>query len=171
MGPPCVNRRPPAGAIRREHRPRRVPPRDPADPAAAARAGAADPDVRALGLDTPTTDLVLGLGERPRQVAVEDVASGHAELGLELDRGAGLEAGLAVGRAQQAVLDRLGEDGVERAQRAFNRRVLGCVVFLAEQPRRHVQPEHGQRLDAGGAQLRREDARVGERMAVGLARR
>ena len=52
------------------------------------------------------------LGERPLQVAVEDVAAGHAEAGLDLERAHHLDAV----RVEQAVLDRLGEHAVERAQ-------------------------------------------------------
>ena len=58
------------------------------------------PQIQTLGraVSTPQrADLLVALGERPGQVAVEDVAAGHAQLGLELDRGAGLQAWLAVG--------------------------------------------------------------------------
>ena len=42
---------------------------------------------------------------------------GSAELGLELDRRARLQARLAGGRDPQAVLDRLGQHAVQRRQR------------------------------------------------------
>ena len=142
-----------------------------ADPAAAPRAGARQPHVGEGGLDAPAADLGVGLRERPRQVTVKDVATGHRELGLELDRGAGLEAGLAMRIVEQALLDRLGEHRVERAQRGGDRLALGRGRVAGKQPRRHVQGEHGERLDAGGAELGTEDRRVGERMTVGLARR
>jgi inner membrane transporter RhtA len=105
------------GASARERGHRRVAPRDRADAAAAPRAGAADEDRRIVGLDAPATD-VLGLfGERPAQVAMEDVAAGQAQLALEIQRCERLAAGRAVRPAHDELLDRLGEDGVQRAQR------------------------------------------------------
>ena len=73
---------------------------------------------------------------------------GQAEVALELDRGPGLEAVRPVGVAQQDVLDRLGQHGVQRlAGCALRARSWShVVVVLAEQPRRQVQPEERQRL-------------------------
>ena len=89
-----------------EHRPGGIVARNPADPATAPSAGAAQPHVRVLGLDPPATDLLAGLSKRPGQVAVEDVPARHSELGLELGRGERLES-------EQAVLDRLGKHAVD----------------------------------------------------------
>src|SRR3954471_9509397 len=93
-----------------EHRHGGVVARDAADAAAAARAGAADPDVGPPGLDAPAAHLGLVLGERPGQVAMEDVAPWQPELGLQLERRARLQARLTGRRQVQAVLDRLAED-------------------------------------------------------------
>ena len=153
----------------REHGAGRVVARDTADAAAPARAGAAQPHVRVLGLDPPRADLVVGLRKRPRQVAVEDVPARHAELGLDLGRRQRLEARRPVGGAQQAVLERLGQRRVERAERGVDGAPLGAVV--GEQPRRHVQPEQRERLRPRRPQLVRQDARIGQRVAVDLARR
>ena len=74
-------------------------------------------------------------------------------------------------RVEQAVLDRLVQHAVERAPRsrlAVGQRA-GRVV--AEQPGRHVQAEQRQRLRPGRPQVRAEDRRVGQRVAVDLARR
>ena len=54
--------------------------------------------LRPRGLDAPAAHVGLVLGERPRQVAVEDVAARQAQLGLELDRRVRLQARRAVGR-------------------------------------------------------------------------
>ena len=113
-------------------------------------AGTGQPHVGRGGLDTPASDLDVGLGERPRQVAVKDVAARHRELGLELERGAGLQARLAVGVVEQAFLDRLGQHCVKRAQRRVDRLPLGRGRVAGKQPRRHVQSEHGERLDPRG---------------------
>ena len=80
--------------------------------------------LRVGGLDAPAARGVVVLRVGPRQVAVEDVAAGQRQLGLELERRARLQARLAVGRAPQAVLDRLGQHGVQRAQRGRDRRLL-----------------------------------------------
>ena len=64
------------------------------------------------GLDAPAADVLRALGERPLQVAMEDVAARHAEVGLDLERAHHLDAV----RVEQAVLDRLVEHAVERPQ-------------------------------------------------------
>jgi hypothetical protein len=122
------------------------------------------------GLDAPGADLGLVLGERPRQVPVEDVAAGHAELGLELDRRARLDAGRPGGGAPEAGLDRLGQDAVQRAQGGRDGGGLGRVVVAGEEAGRRVEREARQRLGARGAQALAEDGGVGEGVAVGLAR-
>ena len=73
--------------------------------------------------------------------------------------------------SSEAVGDRLVEHAVERAQDRRRRRGQRAVGVVAEQPRRHVQAEQRQRLHAGGPQLGAEDRRVGQRVAVDLARR
>jgi hypothetical protein len=133
--------------------------------------GAAQQDRGIVGLDAPPAGVLGLLGERPAEVAVEDVPRGQAQLALEVERRADLDARRPVGRAQDAVLDRLGEHAVERAQRRRERRVARAVVVAGEQPRRHVQAEQRQRLRAARAQVGPEDARVGQRVAVDLARR
>ncbi len=66
----------------------------------------------------------------------------------------------------------IGSASTESSERsvAATARLLRRRVVAREQPRRHVQREAGQRLGAGGAQLVAEDRRVGERVAVDLAR-
>ena len=59
---------------------RGVAPGNPADAPAAPRPGAAEQDPRLVGLDPPAADLLLALGERPAQVAVEDVPARHPQL-------------------------------------------------------------------------------------------
>jgi hypothetical protein len=92
-----------------------------------------------LGLDPPSADFLAGLGERPREVAVEDVPARHPELSLDLSGRQRLEAKRPVGRAQEAGLDRLGQHRVERAECGVDGAPLGGGV--SEQARRHVQPE------------------------------
>jgi len=69
---------------------------------------------------------------------VEDVAARQAELRLELQRRVGLDAGGAIVRTQQAVLDRLRQDAIERAQRCRHGGALGAVMIERKQSRRHV---------------------------------
>src|SRR3954469_15171728 len=54
-----------------------------ADPAATTRAGAAEQHPGVVGLDTPPPDVLGGLGPRPAQVAVEDVAPRQADVALQ----------------------------------------------------------------------------------------
>ena len=102
---------------------------------------------------------------------MEDVPAGHPQLALDVERAAHLEARRAVAVAEDAVGDRLREHAVERAQCRRERALARAARVGGEQPRGHVQREQRQRVRAGGAQLRAEDARVGERVAVALARR
>src|SRR3954453_21644218 len=78
----------------REHGHRRVVAGDAGHAAAALRARPAHHNVVVRRLHAPLADLVLLLGERPREVAVEDVPTGQAELGLELERRPRLQARL-----------------------------------------------------------------------------
>src|SRR4051794_4210773 len=57
---------------------------------------ATDEDPRQFGLGTPPADLGIGLRPGPRQVAVEDVAAGHGEVGLQVVRRVDLDAGRTV---------------------------------------------------------------------------
>ncbi len=102
---------------------------------------------------------------------MEDVPAGHSQLGFDVERAAHLDARLAVAVGEDAVGDRLGEHAVERAQRRRERRAARPLRIGGEQPRGHVQREQRQRVRPGGAQLRAEDARVGQRVAVALTRR
>src|SRR5207244_3948107 len=101
---------------------------DAADAPAAPSSGSAHPDVVVAGLDPPAADLVIAFGIRPREVAVEDVAARHPELGLDLGRRQRLEAGPPISVSPQALLERLGEHRIDRAQRGCDRRALslGC---------------------------------------------
>ena len=85
-----------------------------------------------LRLDPPRADLVGRLGERPAQVAVEDVPARHAQLRLEVERAARLDARLAIWCAQQTILDRLRENAVERAQRGLERSRAGALGVACE---------------------------------------
>jgi hypothetical protein len=114
-------------------------PGDGAHAAAAPAPAAAEEDRRIVGLDAPAADLRGILGERPREIPVEDVAAGQPQLALEITRRADLDARRAVGPAQQAVLDRLGEDGVQRAQGRVERLLAGMLLIVAiEEPRRRT---------------------------------
>ena len=78
----------------------------------------------ACSVSTPQrADLVVGLGERPGQVAVEDVAAAACRA-RPRSRAASAPRGTASRRgAQQAVLERLGQRRVERAERGGDRAV------------------------------------------------
>src|SRR5690606_21917954 len=102
---------PPSDEI--EDRLRRVVAPDPADPAASPGPAATDQQVRHGGLDTPRPHLVLGLGPRPGEVAVENVAARHPDRALDVEGTPHLQARSAVGVAGEAVLDGLLEVGVE----------------------------------------------------------
>ena len=86
---------------------------------------------------------------------MEDVAAGHAELGLDFGRRQRLEA-------QQAILDRLGQRRVERGERGGDGALFGGGVGGVEQPGGHVKPEQGERVHAGFAEVVTEDARISQ---------
>src|SRR5689334_15859358 len=76
---------------------------------AAAGARAAEQDPLPPGGDAPAVGAVLL--PRPVQVTVEDVAAGHPELALDVERRLRLDAGPALGVRRDAVPDRLGQHG------------------------------------------------------------
>ena len=92
---------------------------------------------------------------------------GQRQLVLEVERRLGLEARLAVRPAQQAVLDRLGEHRVERPQRGLQRLASPPPVPCSNS-RAGVCSANS--VSVCGGRRRAEDARVGQRVAVDLAR-
>ena len=70
---------------------------DAADATAAPGARAADEDVVHIRLHAPPADLGVGLGERPGELSVENVATRQSELFLQVQWRAGLDARPAVG--------------------------------------------------------------------------
>ncbi len=105
---------------------------------------------------------------RPRQVPVEDVPAGQAQFAFQVERGLGLDARPPVPVEGQAVGDRLGEMGVELGEGGGQQDLARALVVLLEQPRRGVQAEQRQGLVPLLDQLRPEDRRVGQRVAVDL---
>ena len=137
-----------------EQRPGGVVPGDAAHAAAAPRARAAEPDVRVGRLHAPARRRP----PRPRRTATPGRGGrcgrpGRRSSLLEVDRRPGLEARPPVGVAPEQVLDRLGQDVVERAQRGRDGGVARAVGVGAEEPRGEVQREARQGLGARGAQL------------------
>ena len=152
-----------------EDRHRRVAAGDAADAAAAPRARAAELHVGDRRSRSPSARLVLVLGERPREVAVEDVAARERQLVLQVERGLGLQA-----RARR------------RAPRS-RQSSIGSASTRVERPQRGRRaprgvPPRGRARTAGRACAARtasacgrrtpgaEDGRVGQRVAVDLAR-
>ena len=150
----------------------RVVARDPADAAAAARARAAEPDVRQVGLDAPRP----GVARRPRRTATAG-RGGRCCRRAARARARARRAcaprctGSPSGRAQQAVLDRLGEHRVRasasvpgrprgpsrrRGRRRTAARACGSANSVS------VWTPRSRRSGA-------DDRRVGERVAVDLA--
>ena len=135
------------------------------------RAPAPHSSTRGCAVSTPQPPgLVAVLGVGPREVAVEDVA-GRAGRARPRARAACAPPGTARRRACATGSPRSARRARSRASAASPRRRAPSRRGSREQPRRHVQAEAGQRLRAGRAQLRAEDRRVGERVAVDLARR
>ena len=142
---------------RLEHSPRGVVARDPADAAAAPRARAAQSTL-ACAVSTPHVPTSASvLGERPRQVAVEDVAAGQAELGLELDRRARLQARLAAGGDRQSSIGSASTLSSERSVASIAC-ALAAACSRANSRAGMCSPKQRQRLRARRAQLGPEDA-------------
>ncbi len=156
--------RPPGGVscrVRREHRPGGVVAGDPADAAAAARARAAEPDVRQVGLDAPgprasrrpRRTATAGRGGRCCRRAVASSSSSSTGVRASMH---GTPSGVrsrqsSIGSASTAFSD---------ASVAATAQVLGGVVVAREQPRGHVEGEQRQRLHAALAQPGSDDRRV-----------
>ena len=110
---------------------------------------------------------VVDFGERPAQSAVENVAAGHAQPLFQVQRGRGLDARPAVGVGQQGLLNGFSQNGIQRRKH----RLGECVASGPEHRVWRVQTEYGQGRGARIAQRRRQDGRVGQRVAVDLARK
>ena len=149
-----------------------VPAGDAADAAAAPRAGAAQQTLRVRGLDAPARR------PRPRRSANGHDRSrwkmlppGMPQLALEVERRLRLDAGLAVASRQQAVGDRLGEHGVERAQRRRRAAPRARRRCRRANSRAGVcRPKRVSVCAPAACSSGPEDRRVGERVAVDLAR-
>ncbi len=100
---------------------------------------------------------------------MEDVAAGHAERLLQVEGGLRLDARVAVRVGKQERFDRFAEHAVEGrehgvAEPAAHRR----VVLFVNKSVGNVQSEDGEGLRTSLLKLRRQDARVAERVAVDL---
>lgn len=124
---------------------------------------------------------------------MEDVAAGQPEFAVQVERCLRLDAGPALGVGGEAVGERLGQVGVElgeggpeqavpdgvpgaaRTRRARTLRAAARAAVLRrvalEEPGRGVQAEEGEGVVAALRELRPEDRRVRERVAVDLAGR
>ena len=122
-------------------------------------------------LDAPRAHLGVPLGPGPLQRAVEDVAARQADGLLEVDRALDLDARVAVGVAGEHA--EIGSASTESSERsvASSASFVAVSLSLAEEPRRQVQAEEGQRLRVARGELGPEDRAVAERVAVDLARR
>ena len=148
-------------------------PAEPTDGSAALCAGTTHQDAGVIGAYAPAScrgrEIGTVLEPRPREQSVEDVATGHVECILEVNRGLAFHTGVAVGVGGQTVFNRFGEHRVERRQhRGHECGAHRVVVFAREESVRHVQAENGECLVSGFAKLRRQNARVGQRVTVDL---
>ena len=167
--PPCRRFLPASAASTAR---RRVVTRDAADAAAAPRARAAQPDVRQVGLDAPAS--------RPR---ASSSANGHCRSRWKmLPPGSASSRSSSTGvcasmhgtpsgvRSRQSSIGSASTLSSEASVRP-TARSFAASWSRGEQPRGHVEREQRQRLHAALAQVRRDDRRVGERVAVDLQRR
>lgn len=148
---------------------RRVVAGDPADAAAAHRARPAEQHVGVRGLHAPAPGVLLRV--REGEVAVEDVAAGQPQVPLQVERGLGLDAGLAPLVEGEAVGDRLLQVRVQFGEGRLQQGRAGGVVVGGEEPGRGVQAEEGEGLVAARGEVGAEDRRVGQRVAVDLGGR
>ena len=113
---------------------------------------------------------VVIISERPREVAVEDIARGKAQGAFQVDGGLGLDTRPAVGVGHHDFLDRFGQNRIQRCQHRVGEPAPHALGIGGLQFMRYVQPEHRQGRRPGVAQFGRQDARVGQRVAVDLTR-
>ncbi|GAB7142946.1 hypothetical protein LRC484719_15340 [Mycobacterium riyadhense] len=86
--------------------------------AAGARAAQQDPLVGSGDPPPPRRGVqrALIVSERPTQVAVEDVACGHLQGMLQVPGGRRLDAGPALRIGADYILNRFGQNGIQRCQ-------------------------------------------------------
>ena len=128
-----------------------------------------------LGRDTPAcgggVERLVLLRPRPRQRAMEDVAAGHPQRGLQVGGRPRFDAGRPVRRFVDAVRDRLRDHRIEGGLcRGEQLGARGIRIPSRQQAVRRVESEEGQRLRSRCAQVGPENRRVGERVAVDLRR-
>lgn len=102
---------------------------------------------------------------------MEDVAAGQSQVPLQVERGLGLDAGLAPLVEGEAVGDRLLQVRVQFGEGRLQQGRTGGVVVGGEEPGRGVQAEEGEGLIAARGEVGAEDRRVGQRVAVDLGGR
>lgn len=146
-----------------------------ADSAAPPGTGTAEKKARVAGIDTPPFGCGISGGvilkERPLQGAVEDIASCHIESMFKVQCGLGFNAWPPHGVFEYKVLDGLSQHRVQGGKDSSLELVsAGIIVFFVNPPVRRVQTENGDCLSPGSDELRREDARVSQGVAINLAR-
>ncbi len=162
------------GEHRCQHRHRGVVAPDAGHGTAAASTRAAQHDSFVGSGHAPLTgravERLVVVRERPGQRAVEDVACRHPQGALQVQRGRRLDAWPALRVAHQHVLNRFGQNGIQRCKHRLGQLVARDGGVALKQRVRGVQAEHRHGLRARVAQPGRQDAGIGQRMAVRLAR-
>ena len=119
------------------------------------------------GLDAPAPGAGL-LRDPPVQVGVEAGAARPRSLASS---SGGVRPRRTARRRRPGRQSSIGSARTVSSERSVASSVAAAPAGRREQPGRHVQPEEGQRLRARRRQLGAEDRRVGQRVAVDLARR
>src|ERR1017187_1894357 len=155
----------------REHRSRGIMPGNAAHGTAALRARAAEKHIFVFRFDSPRAGLFYCLRKRKRRRVLENVAMVHPERVLDVDRALAFDAETAIARDSETIFKRLFQPLVHAFEKFLFRLSTHRFIVPREQTPRRIEPEECHGMKTFLAQFRRENAVVGERVTINLARR
>ena len=97
------------------------------------------------------TRLFIGLGEGKRESVLEDITVVETECILDIDRALAFDAGAAVARFREAVVERLRQPGIETGDESRLRALPHLVIVPGKQGPWCIDPKKGQGVKTLGA--------------------
>src|SRR6266478_7579674 len=144
---------------------------NPADGAAAKRARSTEKHIFIFSLHAPSADLLFAFGKRPRRRVLKNVPSVHPERILDIDWAFAFDTRTAIARHCETIFNRLFQPLVYASEKSFLRLAPHVVVVSREQAPRRIESEQRHCMKSLFTQVRFENAVIGQRVAIHLARR
>src|SRR5260370_40533443 len=123
-----------------------------------------------LGLGSPITDLRFCVGKRKRRRALKNVPMVHSKRVLNIDRAFAFDAESPITRNGQTIFEWLFQPLIHALEKLRLREFSHGLVVPSKQIPRRVEPEQPHSLETFFAQLRSENAVVGQGWARAFAR-